>query len=164
MPRFTRLRTATMYGGRQRSRPAGGEVDQAASAPARRCRGPVGGIGRPPAGVSAPASKVHHRPREAARHRKAAGGNRRPRLAAPRPISSWLGSMRWRFLAASVCATEIDSTKPMTEISSAGTNSAVMRSKSRPRQRQRRQRLRQPRPRSPRPCRQGRKPPDRQRG
>ena len=43
-------------------------------------------------------------------------------LAAPRPISSWSGSIRCRFLAASVCATETDSTNPMTEINSAGSS------------------------------------------
>ena len=44
-------------------------------------------------------------------------------LAAPSPISSWSGTMRWRRLAASVCATETDSTKPISEIRSAGTAS-----------------------------------------
>ena len=63
-------------------------------------------------------------------------------LAAPRPISSWSGSMRWRRLAASVWATETDSTKPMTEISSAGTASAGHSRESNDRQRQRRQALR----------------------
>ena len=51
-------------------------------------------------------------------------------LDAPRPISSWLGAIRWRRLAASVCATETLSTKPMTEISSAGTHSCAIRSRS----------------------------------
>jgi hypothetical protein len=41
-------------------------------------------------------------------------------LDAPRPTSSWSGEIRWRRLAASVCATEIDSTKPMIEIRIAG--------------------------------------------
>ena len=36
--------------------------------------------------------------------------------------------MRWRFFAASVCATETDSTNPMTEIRIAGTSSARIRS------------------------------------
>ena len=49
-------------------------------------------------------------------------------LDAPRPISSWFGAIRWRRLAASVCATDTLSTKPMIEISSAGTHSCAIRS------------------------------------
>ena len=45
-------------------------------------------------------------------------------FAAPRPTSSWSGSMRWRFLAARVWATDTDSTKPMIEISAAGSRSS----------------------------------------
>jgi hypothetical protein len=50
--------------------------------------------------------------------------------------------MRWRFLAASVWATEIDSTKPMTEIRSAGMKSAEIEVERKVGHRQRRQRLR----------------------
>ena len=52
-------------------------------------------------------------------------------FAAPRPMSSWSGVMRWRFFAARVCATEIDSTKPMIEIRRAGTKSLPIRSNER---------------------------------
>ncbi len=34
----------------------------------------------------------------------------------PRPISSWSGLIDWRRLAARVCATETDSTKPISAI------------------------------------------------
>ena len=45
---------------------------------------------------------------------------------APSPISSWFGSIRSRRLAASVCATEMDSTKPTIEMINAGRNRASM--------------------------------------
>ena len=42
--------------------------------------------------------------------------NDAPTLAAPRPMSSWSGSIRCRFVAARVRAIEIDSIKPISDI------------------------------------------------
>ena len=43
-------------------------------------------------------------------------------------MSSWSGSIRWRFFAARVCATEMDSTNPMTEIKTADVRRLLHRS------------------------------------
>ena len=63
----------------------------------------------PAAGVSAPASKF-----TTERAKPPVTGNppeiAAPMFEAPSAISSWSGSTRWRRLAASVRATEIDST------------------------------------------------------
>ncbi len=66
-------------------------------------------VNAPAAGVWAPASKF-----TTERDNAPVTGNppdtAEPRSAAPSAISSWSGSTRWRRLAASVRATEIDST------------------------------------------------------
>ncbi len=66
-------------------------------------------VNAPAAGVSAPASKF-----TTERDRPPVTGNppemAAPMFEAPSAISSWSGSTRWRRLAASVRATEIDST------------------------------------------------------
>ena len=76
----------------------------------------------PAAGVCAPASKF-----TTERAKPPVTGNPPVNAAeillAPKANNSWSGSMRWRLLAASVCPTETDSTKPTTLISSAGTAS-----------------------------------------
>ncbi len=77
----------------------------------------------PAAGVAAPASALtterEKPPVTGMPPEKAA-----PRLAVPSPASSWSGSMRSRRRAASVSATEMDSTNPTMLISSAATPSS----------------------------------------
>ncbi len=105
-------------------------------------------VNAPGGGRFGPGVEVHDRAREAARSPDSRPRTAAAMLAAPSPISSWSGSMRWRFLAASVCATETDSTKPMIEISSAGPIRLRQSIQVERRQRQRRQPAAAPRRRS----------------
>ena len=77
----------------------------------------------PAAGVCAPASKF-----TTERAKPPVTGNppvkAAPKLLAPSATNSRSGTMRWRRLAANVCPTETDSTKPTTLINSAGMASA----------------------------------------
>jgi hypothetical protein len=66
-------------------------------------------VNAPAAGVCAPASKFTTE-RDSAPVTGKPPETAEPRSAAPSAISSWSGSTRWRRLAASVNATEIDST------------------------------------------------------
>src|SRR5690554_3106778 len=83
----------------------------------------------PAAGVAAPASKLMTE-----REKLPVTGNppetAAPRLAAPRPISSWSGRIRWRRLAARVWAIDTDSTNPTILINKAGTSKARQSSRS----------------------------------
>jgi len=86
-------------------------------------------VNAPAAGVRAPASKL-----TAERAKPPVTGYPPEKalatFAAPRPTSSWSGEIRWRRFAASVWATETLSTKPMIEISSAGTQSRSISERS----------------------------------
>ena len=86
-------------------------------------------VNTPAAGVCAPASKL-----TTEREKPPVTGrppvNAADRLLAPRATSSWSGTMRWRRLAASVCPTDTDSTKPTTLSSKAGTASCCHSARS----------------------------------
>ena len=81
-------------------------------------------VNAPAAGVTAPASKLtteRAKPPVTGKPPVKAAAT----LEAPRPINSWSGTIRCRRLAASVWATEIDSTKPTTLISTADVISSL---------------------------------------